>query len=134
MNIHYTNLQEFTPEQLQSLFLSVKWSSGDYPDKLQTAMRNSDTVISAWYGDTLVGLINALSDGIMTAYIHYLLVMPEYQGHGIGKQLVLKILDHYKDYARKIIIAYNAEVSFYQKCGFEAGEGKTPMFVTYLTT
>jgi len=66
-------------KQLQDLFLSVQWSSGNYPDQLQIAMTNSHRVISAWNGDQLVGLINALSDGVMTAYFHYLLVHPDYQ-------------------------------------------------------
>jgi len=74
MEIKYSNNKEFTADQLQSLFLSVEWSSGNYPDKLQVAMKNSHTVFSAWDGEELVGLINCLSDGIMTAYFHYLLV------------------------------------------------------------
>jgi GNAT superfamily N-acetyltransferase len=134
MEIQYANTKEFDKAQLQDLFLSVQWSSGNYPDQLQVAMRNSDKVISAWDGDQLVGLVNALSDGIMTAYFHYLLVRPEYQSKGIGEQLMSRMLNNYKDYARKVLIAYDKEIPFYQKCGFEIGQDKTPMFVTYLTT
>lgn len=134
MAITYKTTKEFTVTQLQDLFLSVKWSSGDYPDKLQVAMKNSHKVFSAWDGDLLVGLINCLSDGIMTAYFHYLLVRPEYQYQGIGKHLISLMLEEYQDYARKLLIAYDTEIGFYENCGFEVGEGKTPMFVTYLTT
>jgi len=77
--------------------------------------------------------MNALSDGIMTAYFHYLLVRPEYQSQGIGERLVTTILSEYKDYARKVLIAYDQEIPFYQKCGFEVGKDKSPMFITYLT-
>jgi len=80
--------QALTSAQLEDLFLSVEWSSGHYPDKLAIAMQNYETVYTAWNGDTLVGLISAMDDGIMTAYIHYLLVRPEYQGKGIGQQLI----------------------------------------------
>jgi len=134
MDITYKYVQEFEKTELQELFLSVQWSSGQYPDKLQIAMKNSDRVISAWHGDRLIGLINALSDGVMTAYFHDLLVHPEYQSKGVGKQLVSLALDEYKDYARKVLIAYDKEVGFYQRLGFEIGTGKTPMFVTFLTT
>ncbi len=134
MRIVYKETKEFDKSQLQELFLSVGWSSGNYPEQLQIAMRNSDKVFSAWDGDKLVGLINALSDGIMTVYFHYLLVRPEYQSKGIGRQLILSILEKYKEYARKVLIAYDKEVAFYKRCGFETGEGKTPMFITYLTT
>lgn len=103
-------------------------------DRLQVAMRNSHSVISAWDGSQLVGLMNCLSDGIMTAYFHYLLVRPEYHDRGIGRTLVQKMLEQYQDYARKVLIAYDEEIAFYQRCGFEAGTGKTPMQITYLTT
>jgi ribosomal protein S18 acetylase RimI-like enzyme len=134
MKIEYKNTKKFAKAQLQDLFLSVGWSSGHYPDQLQIAIKNSDKVYSAWDGDKLVGLMNALSDGIMTAYFHYLLVRPEYQSKGIGKQLVMSILEEYKGFARKVLIAYDNEVAFYKRFGFEVGGGKTPMFMTYLTT
>lgn len=130
IEIKYIKTKEFNKEQLQDLFLSVGWSSGEYPDKLHIALKNSDKVVSAWDDDKLVGLINALSDGIMTAYFHYLLVRPGYQSSGIGKNLVLTMLEEYKDFARKVLIAYDKEVPFYQKCGFEIGDSKTPMFIT----
>lgn len=134
MAITYSEQREFDPRQLQELFLSVGWSSGNYPDDLALAMRNSHSVVSAWDGDRLVGLMNALSDGAMTAYFHYLLVMPEYQSQGIGRRMVSQMLDQYESYARKVLIAYDREIGFYEKCGFELGGGKTPMFVTNLTT
>ncbi len=82
----------------------------------------------------LVGLINVLDDGIMTAYVHYLLVNPEYQGKGIGKELVLLVKEKYKDYLRTVLIAYDKEAEFYRRLGFEAGTGKSPMFITSLWT
>ena len=32
--------QPLTSRELEDLFLSVEWSSGHYPDKLEIAMRN----------------------------------------------------------------------------------------------
>ena len=76
-------------------------------------MRNFETVISAWDGDKLVGMTCTMDDGIMTAYVHYLLVRPNYQDHGIGKHLVDKIKDIYKDYLRIVAVGYDDEVGFY---------------------
>jgi GNAT superfamily N-acetyltransferase len=134
MEIKYKKIKNFPCKELQDLFLSVEWDSGHYPDKLKKAIENSHTVYSAWDNDKLAGLINSLSDGVMTVYFHYLLVRPEYQGRGIGKELVKLMLEEYKDIARKAVIAYDREVEFYKKCGFELGEDKSPMFVTYLRT
>ncbi len=134
MAIEYKDTKEFTAEELERLFLSVKWSSGAYPGRLVVALRNSDTVLSAWDGQRLVGLINVLDDSIMTAYIHYLLVDPEYQGHGIGRELTRQVLDLYKDYLRILLVSYEDGVAFYESLGFKTGHGKYPMFVTTLTT
>lgn len=112
------------------MFLSVEWSSGHYLEKLAAAIKNSGSVFTAWDGDKLIGLINALDGGIMTAYVHYLLINPAYQGKAIEKQLVRLLSERYKDYLRIVLIAYNKEVEFYKNCGFSKGEEKTPMFIT----
>lgn len=71
MNIQYTEEKIFTAEQVEELFLSVKWISGKYPDRLYRALLNSSTVITAWDNKRLVGLVRVLDDGGMVAYIHY---------------------------------------------------------------
>jgi ribosomal protein S18 acetylase RimI-like enzyme len=134
MNINYKDTHEFSCEKLQELFLSVEWSSGHYPDKLVTAMQNFETVYSAWDGDKLVGLIAAMDDGIMTAYVHYLLVNPAYQHIGIGKHLVEFVKEKYKDYLRIVVVAYNAELKFYESCNFKKSDDASPMFITSLWT
>jgi len=126
--------QALTSAQLEDLFISVEWSSGHYPDKLAIAMQNYETVFTAWDGERLVGLISAMDDGIMTAYIHYLLVRPEYQGKGIGQQLIERTKEKYKDYLRIVLVAYDKECGFYEHCGFKKGEDETPMFITELWT
>lgn len=134
MNIRYDDTHEFTTDQLRDLFLSVDWSSGNYPDRLQIAMRNYETVFTAWDEDRLIGLICVMDDGTMNAYIQYVLVNPEYQGHGIGKELIRLVKEHYSDYLRIVLVAYSDKVPFYESCGMKRGEGKTPMFITSLTT
>lgn len=132
--VEFRNTHEFTKEELERLFLSVDWSSGHYPDKLVTAMKNYSTVISAWDNDRLVGMICAMDDGVMTAYVHYLLVEPDYQGKAIGRRLVEMVKEKYKDYLRVVVIAYNKEMKFYENCGFEKSDTSSPMFITSLWT
>ena len=134
MNITYKDTKQFTTEELERLFLSVEWSSGYFPNKLVIAMKNFDTVISAWDGDKLVGLVSAMDDGIMNAYVHYLLVDPAYHGKEIGRTLVDKIKQKYVNYLRIAIIAFNYEIDFYEKCGFKKSDDAAPMFITTLWT
>ncbi len=134
MQISYKAIHDIDKAQLQGLFLALEWSSGHYPDQLHAAMKNYETVYSAWDGDKLVGLLCAIDDGVMTAYIHYFLVHPDYQRHGIGKQLMEMAKQHYQDYLRIVLIAYDTAVPFYQACGFEKGHDESPMFITSLWT
>lgn len=134
MSIEYKEIHEFEAEQLKDLFLSVEWSSGHYPDKLVVAMKNFQTVYSAWAGEKLVGMICAMDDGIMNAYVHYLLVNPQYHGNTIGRTLVAMMKEHYKDYLRVAVIAYDNELHFYEQCGFVKSNDASPMFITSLWT
>lgn len=132
--IEFKDTHDFSKEELQALFLSVDWSSGHFPDKLVKAMRGFSTVYSAWDADRLIGLICALDDGVMTAYIHYLLVRPEYQGRGVGKELVERMKARYRDYLRTVLVAYDEEIGFYEACGFKKADHASPMFITELWT
>ena len=134
MGIIYKEKHDFSREELQELFLSVEWSSGHYPDKLVTAMKNFETVYAAYDGEKLVGMICSMDDGIMTAYVHYLLVDPEYQGQKIGRTLVEMVKDKYADFLRIVLIAYNTELNFYENCGFKKEDKSSPMFITSLWT
>lgn len=126
--------QQLSSKELEELFLSVEWSSGHYPDKLEIAMKNYPTVYTAWDGDKLVGLLSAMDDGVMTAYIHYLLVRPDYQGKGVGEQLLERTKEKYRDYLRIVLVAYDNVCGFYERCGFSKGKDETPMFITTLWT
>lgn len=69
----YTEEKKFTKEQIQKLFLSVHWISGNYPDRLYKALVNSATVLTVWDDEKLVGLTRVLDDTEMLALIHYVL-------------------------------------------------------------
>ena len=132
--ITYRDIHEFDQQQLQDLFLSVEWSSGHFPEKLVEAMRHFETVFTAWDDDKLVGLICAMDDHIMTSYVHYLLVRPEYQHQAIGRRLVEMVKERYADYLRIVLVAYNEELDFYQSCGFKKADDASAMFITSLWT
>ena len=134
MYIEYRETHDFSEKDLESLFLSVEWSSGHFPDKLVVAMQYFSTVYSAWDGNKLIGMICAMDDGIMNAYVHYLLVDPDYHGKTIGRTLVDMIKKKYKDYLRIAVIAYDDELTFYENCGFTKSTDASPMFITSLWT
>ena len=128
MEIEYKQTKEFSAAQLQRLFFSVNWESGKYPDKLVRAMNNSTRVISAWDGNKLVGLVRALDDGETVAFIHYLLVDPEYQGQHIGDKLMKQIMNFYENLLYvKVIPSDSKTIPFYERYGFRQYDNYSAM-------
>lgn len=133
MNIVYTDRKDFTEVQIEELFLSVNWLSGKYPHRLTNALKNSQTVITAWDENKLVGLVRVLDDGGMVAYLHYLLVHPDYQGNGIATTLLDKIKYRYKDYLYiNLMPDESKNITFYHKHGFNILENGAAMQIRHL--
>ena len=130
MVIQYTfTTHQLNPENVQKLFQLAGCESANYPEKLHQALLNSHSVISAWDKGRLVGLANALSDGALTAYFHYVLIDPAYQGQGIGSRLMEQLLAKYENYFTKVLIAYPDSVDFYKALGFEAESDSDAMYL-----
>lgn len=130
--IHYSETKDFSPQQLQDLFLSVDWESGAYPEKLARAMKNSTQVISAWDGERLIGLVRGLDDGETVAFLHYLLVNPEYQGMGIGDELMGRIMAKYEHLLYvKIMPSDPKTMAFYERFGFRQYDNYSAMVVKH---
>ena len=130
MKVRYTCDGRFSEKQLEELFLAVGWDSGKYPSRLYKALQNYETVITAWEGENLAGLLGAIGDGEMTAYIHYVLVHPAYQGEGIGRKLVQLAKEKYKDYLCVVLIAeHSGLIDFYEKEDFVHSRDSAAMYI-----
>lgn len=120
MEIKYTEEKVFTQRQIEELFLSVNWISGKYPDRLYKALLESSTVITAWDEERLVGLVRVLDDGGMLAYMHYVLVHPDYHGSGIAGTMIEKIKEKYKHYLYlEVMPEESKNAPFYERFGFQ---------------
>ncbi len=77
-------------------------------------------MLSAWDGTKLVGLVVLLDDSEMLAYMHYVLVHPDYQGQGIAGTLVEMVKEKYKDYLYiEVMPVESKNAAFYEKHGFK---------------
>lgn len=106
-------------ENLQRLFVSVGWESGNYPDKLAKVISRFSVVFSAWNEKCLVGLLCSFDDGYLNAYIQYLLVDPKFQGEGIGRKLMELLMDQYQNLKNISLLSYKESIEFYKALGFE---------------
>lgn len=132
MVITYQETKEFSAEDLQELFRSVHWESANYPERLVKAMHNSTAVISAWDGEKLVGLVRGLDDGATVAFIHYLLVRPEYQKFHIGTELMNRLLMRYQNLLYvKIAPSDPNTIPFYKRFGFRQYDNYSAMIIKH---
>ena len=92
MIVYVESADSLIPEQLAGFF--VDWPN---PPSSETHLRilvGSDHVVLAIDEESkrLVGFVTAISDGVLSAYIPLLEVLPAYQGRGIGSELMRRML------------------------------------------
>ena len=92
--IRYTeSIAGIEPRHLHGFF--VGWPHPPSPETHLRLLANSDHVVLARDETTgaVVGFVTALTDGVLSAYIPHLEVLPTYQGRGIGQALVRRLLE-----------------------------------------
>ena len=108
-------------EEFNYLFDEVGWGAHDY-EVSEQALNNNVYSVSVYDNDKIIGYGRIIGDGIIYLYIHDIMVHPNYQGQGIGKQIMKK-----NPYLRAYLGASLGKEDFYKKCGFitreEAGLG-----------
>ena len=113
--------QKPTRPEVLALYKSVGWSMYTRdPARLERALTHSLTVLSAYEGKQLVGLIRAVGDGETILFIQDLLVLPEYQRRGIGKQLIEALLARFPEVRQRVLLTDDDPKtrSFYKAAGF----------------
>ena len=129
MTIQIKETKEIEINQIVELYSANNWSSADKPTELKNALLNSHSLISAWDKDKLVGLGNAISDGFLVVYYPHLLVHPQYHGLGIGRLIVDKFQEKYKDFHMQMLTADGEAIDFYKKVGFKKAGKTMPMWI-----
>lgn len=89
------------------------------PADLKTAFGNSMFVCLVYQDSQLVGAGRALADGVDCAYLCDIALLPSYQGHGLGQQIVAKLLSMSSGHKKIILYAVPGKEPFYRKLGFK---------------
>jgi len=129
MNITISDRRVIHPDDIIHLYKANNWSSADKPLELCNALSNSHSLISAWDNDKLVGIGNAISDGYLVVYYPHLLVLPDYQGKGIGSMIMKNLQEKYMHFHMQMLTADGKAIDFYKKMGFVRAGQTEPMWI-----
>lgn len=96
-------------------------------EQVEKALRNGLFNVSAVCGGQVVGMGRLVGDGAMYWYLQEIIVLSEYQGKGIGKSIVNRLLEHIRETAipgtgvEVGLTAVKGKEPFYEKFGFSCG-------------
>ena len=88
------------------------------PEDLETVFSNSRFKCFVYAGEGLIGVGRALADGLDCSYIADVAVHPEFQGRGLGKAIIRKLVALSKGHKKIILYANPGTEGFYQTLGF----------------
>jgi GNAT superfamily N-acetyltransferase len=98
------------------------------PDVHRRAFEASHTTVFAYYGEELIGLGRAISDGCYQAAVYDIAVVPEFQKKGIGKIIMTNILSRLSN-CNVILYASPGKEEFYKTLGFRKMKTAMALFV-----
>jgi GNAT superfamily N-acetyltransferase len=89
-------------------------------EALDQALAQSWTTLSAYDHQLLVGFGRVISDGVLHGFIVDLIVLPSYQGHGIGSHILEQLVTRCRDVGIRTIqlFAANGKAGFYERHSF----------------
>ena len=111
-------------KQIDCLRASADWPKRRSDKKWREVLSKSSFVYSIWDKDKMIGMGRILEDGIMCMF-YDIVVHKDYQGKGIGKMIMKKLIDQVKDRGYTSIGLFASKenikflLPFYKKFGFK---------------
>ncbi len=115
-------------------FIRLKVATGfrDRPiEQVEKALESNLFDVIAVCNDEVIGMGRLVGDGVMYWYLQEIIVLPEFQGKGIGTRIVDRLLEYIKDnttpgtFVSIGLTAATGKDTFYEKFGFSKSLGMT---------
>ncbi|MFC6346801.1 GNAT family N-acetyltransferase [Vagococcus carniphilus] len=108
-------------EELEKLYTALNWNQiGLTRDELNQMVAGSWYSIFVYKEANLIGTGRIISDGIITGLICGVGVLPLYQGQGVGKKIIEKLVNECeKNRIFPQLMCDKSLISFYESIGFK---------------
>lgn len=115
-------------------FIRLKVAAGfrDRPiDQVEKALKNNLFDVIAVCNGEVIGMGRLVGDGVMYWYLQEIIVLPEFQGRGIGTKIVNRLLRYIEEnttpgtFVSVGLTAATGKDTFYEKFGFSKSLGMT---------
>lgn len=124
--VRYTDdMSMLTADRLRGFF--VGWPTAPSPQQHLAVLRGSHRAVVAIdeATDEVVGFVTMISDGVLTAFVPWLEVLPSYQAHGIGSELVARILEGTEHFYSVDLVCDAPLQEYYKRFGMVPVPGMT---------
>ena len=118
---YQSNLNGIGAAQLEGFF--VAWPDPPSPATHLRILEGSAFVVLALNGGCVIGFVTAISDGVLSAYVSLLEVLPDHQRRGVGRELMVRMNTLLEGLYMIDVLCDDDVLSFYQKLGFKAAGG-----------
>jgi ribosomal protein S18 acetylase RimI-like enzyme len=101
------------------MFNEVGWNDKTKDvSRLKDMITNSQIVVTAWDGELMIGFARCVTDHVFNGQINNVVVDSRYRGKGIGKELIIRIIDS-NSQVTYVLRGDPENVGFYKNLGFK---------------
>lgn len=117
-----------------ALYREAGWWKPEYSKDssfIDSIVKNTYCFAGAFQRNKMIGMGRGISDGCSDAYIQDVVVLKKYRGHGIGAEIIGKIVNHLQSNGIDWIalVAEPGSEKFYGKLGFRRMKKHIPMLL-----
>ena len=126
--ITYTDT--ITVEDYNTLRVSVGWQP-IMPEQAAAGLLGTAFLVVALEGGRTVGMARLICDGGYIAFLADVVVLPDYQGQGIGRAMMERVMAYIRERMKEgwrvlaALVAATGKEPFYEKFGFVTLHGDT---------
>jgi ribosomal protein S18 acetylase RimI-like enzyme len=118
-----------TLEEYQGLRRAAGWLDVE-TEAIETGLQNSLFSVCVILKNKVIGCGRVIGDGGIYFYIQDVIVLPEFQGKGIGRRIMDAIMEYLKSHARNGafigLMAAKGVSKFYERYGFKRRASDAP--------